>query len=177
MKPMRLALLIVFLSASVAYADFYYWKDADGVTHMADSMEKVPQEYRTKVKVRTTPHRAPEPEAPASSPRTSGETQQPQPVEEYGDHTLEWWKESFRRLKSEIERLEADLNAKRDFVSLVETGMRVGQLYEAKDVERYNNYKKEIPDDEAKLASLKDEREELRRKAKIVGVPKALWEE
>ncbi|MBI5885899.1 MAG: DUF4124 domain-containing protein [Deltaproteobacteria bacterium] len=151
----------------------YSWTDNDGSVHITDSMEKVPAKYRSKVKIRKATE-----SRPSNVAEPSGDGAQPQPETElYGDHPLDWWKEAFRKLKNDIGGLESSIIAKRNFVKLVETGMRVGQLYESKDVETYEQYRKELPDDEARLDSLKAEQEELRRKARIVGVPKTLWGE
>lgn len=151
----------------------YSWTDTDGSVHITDSMEKVPIKYRSKVKVRKATE-----SRPTNVAEPSGAGAQPKPETElYGDHPLDWWKEAFRKLKNDMGALESGIFAKRNFVKLVETGVRVGQLYESKDVETYEQYRKELPEDEARLDSLKADQEELRRKARIVGVPKTLWGE
>ncbi|MBE7415565.1 MAG: DUF4124 domain-containing protein [Deltaproteobacteria bacterium] len=48
--------LIPFLFAALilappAYAELYYWTDGQGNVHITDSLEKVPQEWRGKVRV------------------------------------------------------------------------------------------------------------------------------
>ncbi|OGQ59630.1 MAG: hypothetical protein A3J24_05750 [Deltaproteobacteria bacterium RIFCSPLOWO2_02_FULL_53_8] len=64
-----------------------------------------------------------------------------------------------------------------DFVRLFEIGRRSGQIFPKKDVITYESYKEAIAAEEAKVTSLKAELEEWRRKARILGVPKTLWDE
>lgn len=148
----------------------YSWTDKDGNVHITDSLEKVPQRYRSKVKVRkaTEPERSDE-----AAPLKVYEKPQSE-IEFYGDHPLDWWKEVFRKLQNDIGSLESGIAAKRQFVELFEKGARMGQRYESKDIDSYEQYKKGLPADEARLDSLRVDLDELRRKARIAGVPKSL---
>lgn len=174
MRLLGACLFIIILSATSAFADIYYWTDKDGMTHLADDMEKVPQEFRASVKIRKT--RSSDSTAVEAEPATvpNGVSQE---VELYGEHPLDWWKEQFRKVQADINSLASSIFAKKEFVRLFETGRRSGQIFEKKDVETYESYKKTLVEDEAKSASLLAEQEELRRKARILGVPKALWGE
>ncbi len=178
MKSLLTAMAVVVFLAANAYADIYQWKDKSGNTHITDSLEKVPREYRNKVEVRkaapTTREKAPPPAGPTAAgdgavtpPSESGQ-------ELYGDKTIEWWKGEFDRMMKEIEKAETGLDSKRQFVSVFEKGRRVGQIYDGKDIETYERYKKEIVDDEARLAKFKEGLEELRRQARFAGVPKEI---
>ncbi|MBI5809757.1 MAG: hypothetical protein HZB21_00990 [Deltaproteobacteria bacterium] len=60
-------------------------------------------------------------------------------------------------------------------VSLFLTGASAArQIFGAAEVDTYEKYKKQIPEDEKKLETLKDDIEEFRRKAEINGVPKEI---
>jgi len=64
-----LSLSIVIFFATVASADLYFWQDKDGNAHIADKIEKVPEEYRDKVRVQ----KSSEPSV-AANPAPSKET-------------------------------------------------------------------------------------------------------
>lgn len=174
MKLLGVCLLTILLCASAAFADIYYWTDKDGNTHLADDMEKVPQEYRASVKIRKTRSSDSRP-VEAAPPKAQHETSQE--VELYGDYPLDWWKEKFWKFKAEIKNLEGSISAKKEFIRLFEAGRRKGQIFEKKDIDTYESYGATLADDEAKMAALQAEQEELRRKARILGVPKTLWGE
>lgn len=177
MKAFILAMAAVFFLAATAHADIYQWKDKAGNTHITDSLEKVPREYRSKVEVRKTgPRQAPQEKGPIQSAPAAGVGEEVAPPdvgqEVYGDKTIEWWKGEFAKRMKEISDMETAIDAKRQFISVFEKGRRVGQIYDKKDVDTYERYKQEVVDDEAKLVKLKDELEELRRQARFAGVPK-----
>ena len=166
----------VFISLSLALllpagsaADLYRWTDSDGVLHITDDLGKVPQERRYGVKTfKSTPaEEAPVLKtAPPSyiAPERKG-------AELYGDHPVEWWLNTFRKKRSEIQSLEAGIVSKKQFVSVFEGGRRFGQVYGEEDVKRYELLKVEAADDSSKLDGLKAELAELKRKAAIYGVP------
>ncbi|MBI5970241.1 MAG: DUF4124 domain-containing protein [Deltaproteobacteria bacterium] len=174
MKSLLTAMAIVVLLAANAYADIYQWEDKSGAIHMTDSMEKVPQEYRRKVTVRITAPQ--EKSSPSVAPATTGSDAGAPPSdaaqELYGDKPLEWWKGEFGKRTKEITKLETDLDAKRQFISIFEKGRRLGQIFEKKDIETYERYKKEVVEDEANIAKWKGELDELRRQATFAGVPR-----
>lgn len=179
------ALTILLLSSTAAYADLYQWKDKDGMIHMTDDLGKVPPADRGRVTVlKTAPKSAPE--APAAlSPQE--ETVQPAeeepaaqpPGEEpaapsedlYGDHTLDWWLETFKSKNGEVQSLESSITNKEQFVTVFEGGRRFGQIFGKEEVESYTRYKTELPADKKRLEDLKAEIDELKRKATIAGVP------
>lgn len=174
MKALFLAMAAIVFFAANAHADIYQWKDKSGNTHITDSLEKVPPEYRNKVEVRKSGPRekGATPAAPASSGDGFGTTPPDPDKEIYGDKPLEWWKSEFNKRTKEIAKIETDLDAKRQFISIFEKGRRVGQIYDKKDVETYERYKQEAVDDDAKLVKLKGELDELRRQATFAGVPR-----
>lgn len=163
------ALILIFF-APLAHADLYEWVDEEGIIHITDQIEKVPPEYKAKLKVhKSTP--ASEPERVEESAQRPAMPEGERGEELYGDHTLNWWKEEFARKKDEVQSLEAGVTSKRQYVQIFESGRRFGQVYGTTEIATYKTYKKELPEDEERLIKLKDELEELRRKARIVGVP------
>src|SRR3989338_2197681 len=58
----------------------------------------------------------------------------------------------------------------------IEWGRGLGQTYSKEDIESYEAYKRNLPDNESKLQKLKAELEELRRKARTYGVPREIRE-
>lgn len=170
MKKIFLTLLAVSFLASSALADLYQWTDKEGVLHLTNDIGSVPEDYRGKVKVYKS--------APAEKKKEAVPEAQPPEQEKgeelYGDQTLDWWKETFRKKTEDLQALEAGYNAKKQFIAVFEGGRRFGQVFSTEDVETYNRYLKELPRDEASLNALKDELSELRRKARILGVPKSV---
>lgn len=175
-KVLALSAAIVFGASAFAHADLYQWKDKEGVIHITDDLEKVPEKYRDKMKVRKSPKG--KAQAPATTAPPAAEPAQPpqQKAELYGDYPLEWWMQNFSRIKRDVKSLEDSVADKKQFMSLFESGRRLGQTYSSSDVETYNRYKSELPEDEQRLLQLKDELDELRRKATIAGVPKEIRE-
>lgn len=176
----RLLLPAIFLAflAGPAYADLYQWNDESGRVHITDSMEKVPSRYRGEVKVFKGASESPVTEeggqtGSGEAPVVEGE----RPAELYGEETLEWWTQSLQKKRSEISALQASVDTKTSFVDLFESGRRFGQLYDGKDVVKYNAYKKELPAELEKLSTLKEEYESLQEKAGRAGVPKEIREQ
>lgn len=174
MRIARWALIVLFLTSSAAYAQFYEWKDKDGVTHITDDLGKVPESLRPDVKIhKTTPSVEEEaPGPPAAPPAYTGESAQ----ELYGDHTLEWWLNTFRKIREDKHSVESSIAAKSQYINIFEGGRRFGQVYSTEDVERYENFKKEVLTDRERLKGLQDELDELTRKATIAGVPRDIRE-
>lgn len=175
MRIARWALIILFLTSSAVYAQLYEWTDKDGVTHITDDLGKVPESVRPDVKIhKTTPSVEQEeaPGAPTAPPAIAGESAQ----ELYGDHPLEWWLNTFRKIREDKQAVESSIAAKERYINIFDGGRRVGQVYSKEDVERYENFKKEIPADRERLKGFQDELDELTRKATIAGVPRAIRE-
>jgi hypothetical protein len=151
------------------YADLYQWIDEDGVLHITDDMGKVPDDIRWKVKTfETTPPKE-EPYRPAVEA-----VPEEKRGELYGDETLEWWLNTFRKMNQEVQSIEGRIAARKQYIDIFEGGRRFGQIYAAEDVERYEKFKKEMPEDKKELDELKEELTELRRKATIHGVPREI---
>ncbi|MEK6531916.1 MAG: DUF4124 domain-containing protein [Deltaproteobacteria bacterium] len=166
-----LALAILFCG-TLSYADFYRWVDKEGVTHITDDLNRVPNEYRDALIVHEKKEIGPkekavEPQSTDSGPKTEQKT-----VELYGDYTLDWWKQAFSNKRGEIARLEEKVSVKKQFMEVFEGGRRFGQVFGQSEVDAYNRYKTEIPNDELALQDLKDVLSELVRKATNAGVPR-----
>ena len=175
------AIFLAFLSGT-AYADLYQWSDERGRLHITDSMEKVPSKYRGEVKVfKGGATESPAPDegveggqtGSATAPAVDGE----QPVELYGEETLEWWTQSLQKKRSEISALQTSVDTKTSFVELFESGRRFGQVYDNESVMKYNAFKKSLPAELKELSALKEEYEALQEKAARAGVPKEIREQ
>ena len=167
---------IALLCAPVlVMADIYQWEDARGVVHFTDDIKKVPSRYRDKVRVQKTTV----PGVETAVPETSGKAEEKTGKEDelYGEYTLQWWLETFRKKKTEVSQAASLIETKKNFVQMFESGRRFGQTYEQADVDKYNAYKAELPADEQRLRDLNDEVAELKRKAVIFGVPREIIEQ
>ncbi len=174
-KPPVITSMLAIASAFLllggpAFGDLYRWTDKEGVLHITDDLQKVPPEHRGKVEPYKTQERH-EREEPSQGIPATPQPEKTRP-ELYGDYTLDEWKDLFKKSREEIEKLEASYQSKRRFVELFESGRRVGQIYSAEDAQTYAGYKKNMPEDESRLKSLKDAFNELVRKATNNGVPK-----
>lgn len=176
---MRQIIVIVFLFSMVfipsgALADLYQWQDEKGDVHIVDDMLLVPPQYRDNVRViKTKPPQEtapPEQYIPPSPTAPAGQR------ELYGEHTLEWWRNEFDNKKKEIADLDKMITEQKSFINIFERGRGLGQIYSKEDIEAYETYKRNLPDNESKLQRLKAELEELRRKARSYGVPREIRE-
>lgn len=176
---MRQIVVIVFLFSIVfipsgSLADLYQWQDEKGDVHVVDDMLLVPPEYKDRVKIIKT--RPPQETAP---PEQYIPPSPPPPSEQrelYGEYPIEWWRDEFDKRKKEIADLEKTVTEQKSFVNIFERGRGLGQTYSKADIEAYETYKRNLPDDESKLQRLKAELEELRRKARTYGVPREIRE-
>ncbi|MBI4948990.1 MAG: DUF4124 domain-containing protein [Deltaproteobacteria bacterium] len=171
MKPLKPVLIaLIVLSASPALAELYQWKDSEGVVHITDRPENIPERYTGQVRVieESVPLLARD----EGEMVQRGEPRDGRGDELYGDHPLEWWRQTFMKRSEERSSLESGIAAKRQLIEVYEGGRRFGQIYASGEVETYARYKKELPDDQERLSKLIDEIGELRRKAAIAGVPR-----
>lgn len=165
----------VFSAPAIALADIYQWEDASGVMHFTDDVKKVPARYRDKMRVQKSA--APTSDAAAPESNAKGAEKTGSDDELYGDYTLHWWLETFRKKKIEVSQASTLIGTKREFIQALERGRRFGQIYEQADVDKYNAYKAELPADEQRLKDLDEEVAELKRKAAILGVPREIIEQ
>lgn len=178
MKRLLLSAFIIAVFAGPASADLYRWTDERGGVHATDSMDKVPSKYRGSVSV----FRESEREAPALDEAPQIDDVQvidpgAAPVEElYGGETLEWWTLSFEEKRSAITGLENSIDTKKKFIEVFEAGRRFGQVFDSESVDKYREFKKELPEDIKRLSALKEEYSDFQRKANGAGVPRSLRE-
>lgn len=172
MKPLTAVLIaLIVFSASPAFAKLYQWKDSDGVVHITDRPENIPDRYRDRVQI--IEESAPPPPKEEKEIILRVEPPREGRAEElYGDHPLEWWRQTFTKRFEERRNIESGIAAKQQFIDVYEGGRRFGQIYASDDVETYTRYKKELPEDQERLSKLVDEIGELRRRAAIAGVPR-----
>ena len=167
-----------FLLPSGAFADLYQWQDEKGDIHVVDDILLVPPKYKDKVKALKAKPSEQEPSSsqPLIQPPKPSEPPAKQQEELYGDYPLEWWKREFDARKKEIGELEKTTEEEKNFIVDYERGRRLYRLYSKEDIEKYETYKKNLPDNESQLNKLKSDMEELRRKAQIYGVPREVRE-
>ena len=162
-----LAFSLALLLPAPSAADLYRWTDSDGVIHITDDLGRVPERRRHGVETfKSTPVE----EAPTPPPRIVRKERKG--AELYGDHPVEWWLNTFRKKRSEIQSLEAGIESKKQFISVFDGGRRFGQIYGKEEIKRYERYKVEVAEDFTRLEELKGALTELERKARIYGVPK-----
>lgn len=167
--------IAVFSVPALALADIYQWEDGAGVVHFTDDMKKVPDKYRDKMRVQKSV--APSTDSTAPKSDVKGDGKAVSEDELYGDYTLQWWLETFRKKKNEVGQAVTLIETKKKFVQMFESGRRFGQIYEQADIEKYNAYKAELPADEQRLKEINEEVSELKRKAAILGVPREIIEQ
>ena len=136
-------------------------------------MEKVPQEYRAKVRIIKEEPKEGAPGLEMTTPKPLGA--EPGNLL-YGDNTLEWWRQSFIKKKNDINEMQSAISVKTQFMEVYEGGRRFGQVYAPEHVAQYNLYREELPEDLRKLTELRSEYEELQRRATIAGVPREIRE-
>ena len=166
---------VVFFLASGASADLYQWEDEEGTVYITDSMERVPQQYRAKVRVyESTPVKEDAAEQPA---RESVGAPELGPAEGfYGGRAEEWWRQAFRVRQEQIADLASGIETRQRFVETFEAGRRFGQIFDADKVEAYNRYKEDLPKDRVRLKELEAELEKLRKEASAEDVPRDIWD-
>lgn len=179
MKRMVIGMVaaFLFLSASMAFAEIYEWKDRDGVVHLTDRLQNVPEEYRSGMKVHSaSPTERVETQESAPTQPSEGAGAEQVPLDLYGDQPLEWWVNAFSSKKAEINALESSIKSKKQLIGVFESGRRFGQVFEQKDIDTYERYMRELPGDEEKLSGLQEDLSDLRRKATKAGVPREVRE-
>ncbi|MBI5235919.1 MAG: DUF4124 domain-containing protein [Deltaproteobacteria bacterium] len=172
MRTLIVIVALTVLFAGYAKADLYHWKDKNGVVHITDSPDKVPEEYRGKMKTRKTPPPPTSQSVETNAPEAARDAQAPPSEELYGDHPLEWWRDALVMNKNELSGLEATIAEKKQFSAKFMEQKRIKLVYDQNDLETYDRYLTEIPSDEAQLVRLKEQRTELLRKATNAGVPR-----
>lgn len=167
---------IFLLLPSFVLADIYHWTDKEGVMHITDDMGKVPFEYREKVSVMETDEsvKAVKVKDVRSRTKSKGEKAKDPEREIYGDYALTWWRLSFERLRGEIASAQKELDQKEEFISMFRRGRRLGQHINPKNIETFKRYEVEVPLIKERLLKNQKNMNDLRRRARISGVPKEI---
>lgn len=160
----------MLLASSAAYSqEWYRWEDEQGVIHITDDLGRVPPEYRDKAEViKTSPSEPPAP-SPTPSPGAAAPAEPREGL--YGGQSLQWWTEEISAKRKQIESLRSQLELKEHFISIFEGGRRFGKTFTAEEITRYETYKKELPEDKARLEELTSELDSLIQRASAAGVP------
>lgn len=184
------ALLLFFPGAGEAQQNYYKWVDEKGTVHFTDNYYAVPPQYRSQVK--EVPVEVPSPPPGQGAAPSEGEKAGPAPgtpssggpkesggpavktATLYGNQTEEEWKKSFSDLRQQIQQLQSSLTQKKAYLQALESGRRLGSIYGTQEIGLYDRYKKEVPEEEAKLKDLQAQLEELGRKARYFGVPRSI---
>jgi hypothetical protein len=191
---MRLILLVLvsIFACSAAWATVYEWVDGQGVVHMTDEPEKVPDQYRMKMKTREMDTREVQAPLPAAAEKTAPVVQEKK-AELYGDQDEGWWRTSFKTIRDELKRLRAKLPAKKEVLPqlhrrwVISMGKMPGQGQSADNPNSYitdsslstpgqrridyYNQKNEIEKDEARISELEQQLAALEARADWFGVP------
>ncbi len=171
---MRL-LLVVFISmiaCNAAWGAVYEWVDSQGVVHMTDDPDKVPDRYRTKMKTReietggVIPPAAASGNQPAAGPAPEAKGDAPDGVHDEG-----WWRASFTRARRDIKRLQDQIDTKKK--SLEELHRKRVLFQKPGDRIAYFSLADEIARDEERVKALRDYLATLEYQADGAGVP---WE-
>ncbi|MBI3015010.1 MAG: DUF4124 domain-containing protein [Candidatus Tectomicrobia bacterium] len=164
----------------------YKWVDDKGTVHFSDNYYAIPPQYRSQVEQR--PLGAPEGSAPAkgaegTKPSEAGPAGKEAPgakeapekeATTYGGQTEEQWKKAFSDLSKKVQQLQSEVTQKKTYLQAFERGRRMGSSYSKVEIEQYDQYKKEIAGEEARLKELQSQQEELNRKATYLGVPRRI---
>lgn len=166
-----------FILPAKVVAELYQWQDEKGGIHVVDDILLVPPKYKDTVKIFKTKPSEHIPSREENITQPQEPSQYPSSQEElYGDYPLSWWENEFRSRKNEISALEKIVEQKKAFMADYERGRWLYKIYTKEDSEKYEAYKKELPDNEAKLNQLKADLDEFRHKAQTYGVPRAIRE-
>jgi hypothetical protein len=155
----------VMFMVAVAHAEIYQWTDRGGEVHFTDNVDKVPPNYRSKVRktdpepviqIKETPAEAIAPSM-GNSPST------------YGGHDEMWWRSSYRKLHEEVKNIQDNLPKKRDKL----TELRRKKIIYSKPSGRiaYYDLLKEIDRDEARVTELQKQQANMDTEAAKAGVP------
>lgn len=187
-RAARLVLLCLLLTlacglgfAGPASAELYRWVDENGTLHVTDDFMNVPEEHRYEGEVDIEEERVPSetvtPSAPVRRPsynrkKTSGSSGS---AELYGEKTLVWWRNTINGAKKKIKSVEESYDKRKEYVDIFERGrFNSDQLFEKDEVEKYEEYKEDLPELEERIEELKKDLKDLRRKATYHGVPKKI---
>lgn len=167
---------VIFFAPQLSVsADIYKWTDDEGVVHVTDDPTNIPDKYWEQEKVKKEEVK-PAPETKPAQPVKPSPAPKTEKIELYGDYPLDWWTYKFRELRKNIADNEQRIETEKSFISVFEGGRRYGKIFTDEEISQYESYQAEVPVLEEKVQKLKDELEELQRKATLYGVPRSVRE-
>lgn len=155
------------------YADeMFKWVDEEGILHFTDDPTSIPEKYiDSKLLKREEMTTSSSPKKPGQNnehTKNSGEDQL------YGEQPIYWWKGAFERLKGETRYIEAELRRTRN--SIASYDQSKSKIKSKEEISNYEGLKTEIITLEERLGKVREELEELQRKATYHGVPRKIRE-
>ncbi|MFQ5586753.1 MAG: DUF4124 domain-containing protein [Thermodesulfobacteriota bacterium] len=173
--PLILLFLLTLSAPSLSgIGDLYQWTDSDGNVHITDDLLLIPPEYKDKVRVYKSTH------IEEDAPTEYKEEVSPAPTqggeELFGGQPLSWWKWRLDRKRQQVSDAEQVVAERKRYIEVFEKGRRLGQFFSEEAAEAYKNYKGDLPEKEERLRKLREEMEDLKRRARTAGVPKDIRE-
>lgn len=194
MKRLIVSIFVLSMAAPVC-ADTYQWTDSKGVVHFTDNPDKIPRQYRKKVRKRPSVKSETPVSVSPAAPKVEGRKEVPKSTPQlYGGHDEKWWRATTGNLREELAKLTEELPAKRDklqflrrrwVISMGRTPKSGESLQDldsyvnksalstpGKDREAYYSMKDEIERDEARIKQIGQELADLELHATKAGVPR-----
>lgn len=206
----RVVLIVIavgLFSLGEVRAAMYSWTDDSGNFHIVDDEEKVPLKYRKEVI--ETQESVPVVEPPKKRRPIIGgagvrdNSAVVEVSEDYGGHTLLWWKEAIDEKKNALKSFQDSFELKKDYVDVMGVGyslrraykrvedadglgtgtavtsrdrrlLRDNTLFTGSQISKYKQYKKEIADAESIIKSLTKDLDKILREARVNYVPKSI---
>jgi len=164
---MRIIVLLagVMAMATVALAGVYEWTDSQGGVHFTDNADKIPPNYRNKVREMDLQPVIQIKEEPAE---VITPTVQNSPSS-YGGHDETWWRASYSGLREEMKNIQDNLPDKREKLTQLRRKREIYQKTRGRIA--YYDMLREIERDEARVTELQKQLADLDTKAAKAGVP------
>lgn len=160
-----LVLFFFLVSGSPVLAQVYRWEDEQGVIHMTDDLQKVPEEYRERTREIILPK---EKEVVSSLPKTEGS----QVITPYKDadlvgHDRKWWQNRVREWKQKKTEAEQQLAEARKQLNMIPLNLSFPIRLQTKQeiLQDIETYEKKVQEAEQVLS------EELPEEARRAGAP------
>jgi DNA repair exonuclease SbcCD ATPase subunit len=173
--PLLLLFLLTISPPSFSgIGDYYQWTDRDDNVHITDDLLNVPQEYKDKVRVIESTHIEEDDIEEDELDVTPTPVQRDEEL--FGGQSLSWWQWRLDRKRQEVEDAERLVAERKRYIDVFEKARRLAQRFTEEEFEAYKNYKDDLPANDERLTKLREELEELKRRARIAGVPKSVRE-
>ncbi len=149
-------LSILILFAPHSGAQLYRWVDQNGVTHFTDNPQNIPEQFKSNVEEFTPPQIT----TYAEEKRKEGSALTPS-----WDDTGGEFRDSegaIEELEESISTLKSQIKAKKDLVDYVDDRRNLAKnplrnrIITENELELYDRYVSELPDDERELEELED---------------------